>query len=84
MSYNIESIEITSFIENMQIRLPRFQRKSTWDAKQKFELCISVFQDYPVGVVIVNKEQDIYWLLDGRQRREALYEMRSNPETIYD
>jgi hypothetical protein len=64
--------------------LPRFQRKATWDEKQNFELAISVFQDYPVGVVIVNKEQNLSWLLDGRQRRTALQNMRNNPVTLYE
>lgn len=83
MSYSIESEKLTVFLENNRIKLPRFQRKSTWDEKQKFELCISVFQDYPVGVVILNEMQHTSWLLDGRQRREALITMRDNPVELY-
>ena len=66
------------------MKLPRFQRKATWGKKQNFELAISVFQDYPVGVVIVNKEKDVSWLLDGRQRRNALKQMRENPVELYE
>ncbi len=84
MSYIIESEKLTVFLESSKIKLPRFQRKSTWDKKQKFELCISVFQDYPVGVVILNEVQNTSWLLDGRQRREALIQMRDNPVELYD
>lgn len=84
MSYIIESEKITAFLDNTRIRLPRFQRKSTWNKKQNFELCISVFQDYPVGVVILNEMQNTLWLLDGRQRREALIAMRNNPVVLYD
>ncbi len=84
MSYVIEPMPLISFIEDTKMKLPRFQRKATWDKKQNFELCISVFQDYPVGVVIVNKEQNVSWLLDGRQRRNALKKMRENPVEVYE
>lgn len=84
MSYIIEPMSIITFVEDSKMKLPRFQRKATWDAKQNFELCISVFQDYPVGVVIVNKEQQASWLLDGRQRRTALKDMRDNPVAVYE
>lgn len=84
MGYRIEPLSIISFLDENRMRLPRFQRKATWDKKQNFELAISVFQDYPVGVVIVNKEQNISWLLDGRQRRNALQSMRNNPIELYE
>ncbi len=84
MSYIIEPMPLISFLEESKLRLPRFQRKATWDKKQNFELAISVFQDYPVGVVIVNQEQKISWLLDGRQRRSALSSMRDNPVELYE
>jgi hypothetical protein len=83
MSYVIETISVIEFVEN-NFRLPRFQRKATWKEKQNFELAISVFQDYPVGVVIVNQERrGSSWLLDGRQRRSALSAMRNNPVELY-
>lgn len=84
MGYIIEPMPLISFLEESKLRLPRFQRKATWDKKQNFELAISVFQDYPVGVVIVNQEQKISWLLDGRQRRSALSSMRDNPVELYE
>ncbi|MBE6221259.1 MAG: DUF262 domain-containing protein [Rikenellaceae bacterium] len=84
MSYIIEPISVFSFVTDPSIKLPRFQRKATWTKEQNFELAISIFQDYPVGVVIVNKEKDESWLLDGRQRRTALIEMRENPIILYD
>jgi len=83
MSYNIEPMSVIEFIDDNKMKLPRFQRGLKWDSKQKFELAISVFQDYPVGVVIVNKGQNDSWLLDGRQRRDALTKMRSNPVELY-
>lgn len=83
MSYNIEPMSVKQFVTDGQMKLPRFQRRATWVEKQNFELAISIFQDYPVGVVIVNKEIDSSWLLDGRQRRNALKEMRANPNSVY-
>lgn len=84
MGYVIESEKVTNFIQDTKIKLPRFQRKGTWKDKQNFELAISIFQGYPVGVVIINKEKKISWLLDGRQRRNALKEMRENPVRLYE
>lgn len=84
MSYIIEPMPLITFLEESKLKLPRFQRKPTWDKKQNFELVISVFQEYPVGVVIVNQEQKVSWLLDGRQRRAALSTMRDNPVALYE
>lgn len=84
MSYSIEPMELITFVEDNKLKLPRFQRKSTWDKNQNFELAISVFQNYPVGVVIINREQNSSWLLDGRQRRAALLTMRENPVELYE
>ena len=42
MSYIIEPMPLIPFLEESKIRLPRFQRKATWDKKQNFELVISV------------------------------------------
>lgn len=84
MSYNIETRSVSEFVTDSKIKLPRFQRKSTWNAKQNFELAISIFQEYPVGVVIINDEGHTSWLLDGRQRRSALKDLRANPDLVYD
>lgn len=83
MSYIIESIEMLSMI-NKKYRLPRFQRKITWKREQNFELAISIFQNYPIGVIIINDENGQLWLLDGRQRFTALKLMRSNPVELYE
>lgn len=34
MSYNIETRSITEFVTDSKIKLPRFQRKSTWTANR--------------------------------------------------
>ena len=83
MAYGIDRITAADFIK-MQPKLPRFQRKQTWGDKDNFKLCISVFKQYPIGVVIVNEVGDENWLLDGRQRRTALKELRANPDLVYE
>ena len=85
--YEIRPESVKSFITDKNIRLPRFQRNQKWNEKKNFELCISLFKDYPLGVTIVNVENkdgiNIRWLLDGRQRRNALVKMYEDPENIY-
>ena len=81
MSYMIVQKSIKEFI-SMDTALPRFQRKQTWGPKDNFKLCISVFKDYPVGVVILNN-QGKFWVLDGRQRLNALTNMSKSPIEVY-
>ncbi len=83
MAFIIESEALVPFLLESKIKLPRFQRKATWKEDQKFQLCTSVFKGYPVGVVIYNKTKDAYWLLDGRQRRNALKTAWENPVVLY-
>ena len=86
--YKIAAQSIKTFVEDISIKLPRFQRKKTWKNEQNFLLAISVFKKYPIGVVILNEEQTptgtVKYLLDGRQRRTALTSMFDDPEVIYN
>ena len=82
MAYNIEPRTAKDFL-NMGTNLPRFQRKQTWKPISNFKLCISIFKNYPIGVVIVNKNRGGNWLLDGRQRLNALTQINNNPEEVY-
>jgi hypothetical protein len=85
--YEIRPETIKTFITDRAIKLPRFQRKQTWDDKKNFQLCISVFKNYPMGVCILSVDEEkgrtVRELLDGRQRRNALTLMYENPENIY-
>jgi len=81
--YDLNTESINSFIDDNQIELPRFQRKLTWNSNDNFKLCLSVFKGYPLGVIVLSKDKQAKYLLDGRQRRNALDQMR-NPENIYD
>ncbi|MFI3214697.1 MAG: DUF262 domain-containing protein, partial [Eubacteriales bacterium] len=85
MAYSIVESSVKDFIDNASnIKLPRFQRKQTWTKEDNFKLCISVFKEYPVGVVILNHSKDAVWLLDGRQRRNALKLMREDYVSLYE
>lgn len=86
--YEIRPETLKTFVEDSNIKLPRFQRKQTWDDKKNFELCISIFKEYPIGVTILNIERSegktTRWLLDGRQRRNALNLFYNDPESVYN
>ncbi len=82
MAFGI-SENTTSYFLNNKIDLPRFQRKATWKDTDNFKLCISVFKGYPIGVIIVNEMGTRKFLLDGRQRRNALITMYNNPVEVY-
>lgn len=86
--YQVRPEPISAFIEDHSIRFPRFQRKQTWKIEQNFRLAISIFKTYPIGVTIINKQsyggKTTRWLLDGRQRRNALLLISQNPENLYD
>lgn len=85
--YEIRPETVLTFLNDRNVRFPRFQRKQTWKDEQNLKLAISIFKSYPVGVTIINKEDFGHrvtrWLLDGRQRRNALKLMLDNPENIY-
>ena len=85
--YSVKSYDIKAFITDSRIKLPRFQRKRTWNEISNFKLCISLFKDYPIGVSIVSVEtingRQIKYLLDGRQRKEALTLLNNDPENLY-
>lgn len=85
--YEIRAESLKTFVESRNVQLPRFQRKQTWDYKRNFELCISIFKNYPIGVIILSVDTDrnrtIRWLLDGRQRRNALKQLFDDPEIVY-
>lgn len=50
-------------------------------------MCISLFKEYPIGVCILSVDESkgklVRWLLDGRQRKNALTMMYDDPENIY-
>lgn len=86
--YEIRPESIKTFITDRNVRLPRLQRKQTWDEKKNFQLCISLFKEYPIGVCILSVDESrgktVRWLLDGRQRKNALSMMYDDPENIYN
>ena len=83
MAYKIVENNAIAFADNRNIKFPRFQRKQTWEDVDNFKLCISVFKGYPIGVVIVNTQNGSEYLLDGRQRRNALKLMKDDPKSVY-
>ena len=86
--YTNQSKTFKEFIEDNSIKLPRFQRKASWNDKKRFELILSTFKNYPLGASILSVETDsngkkVRYLLDGRQRRDTLTLAFKNPSMIY-
>lgn len=81
--YTIAPKTLKEYIEDTSVKLPRFQRKATWNEKKRFELALSIFKNYPLGASILSREKQIKYLLDGRQRRDTLTMIYENPEVLY-
>jgi hypothetical protein len=75
-TYRVDSVPIASFIGETGLQLPVFQRKSTWKERQRFNLAIAVYRQYPPGFVVVKETRGGTVLLDGRQRWETFLSLR--------
>src|SRR4051794_22861486 len=87
LTYEIETETGLEYARNPHIDVPPFQRREKWNAADRFKLCLSLFKGYPVGIVVLSaapdeEDPDRVLLLDGRQRRATLRDMK-NPESIY-
>jgi hypothetical protein len=81
--YELRSESIQTFINDASVTLPRFQRKLTWSPNKNFNLALSLFRGYPLGVVVIKREgSSRKFLLDGRQRLNGLKSM-AEVETLY-
>src|SRR6476659_841475 len=85
--WNAKELQISALIEAQDLVLPRFQRRSTWNAKKDFALALSFSKGLPLGTIVIKEAAQSVassqrYLLDGRQRWEALKVVRY-PETIY-
>ena len=67
--YKIEGRSLTEFVDDSRIRLPRFQRREAWKKDQNFKLCISVYKEFPLGVVIINDTADAFRLTAKRHQQ---------------
>lgn len=73
--------ELVSRYVNGLIEIPEFQRDFVWKNDQVKELILSIYRDYPIGMLILwEKPQGLsddgkkgsYWLIDGQQRLLSL------------
>jgi uncharacterized protein with ParB-like and HNH nuclease domain len=53
--YTIEPRAVTDFLKD-RLELPIFQRAPSWKERQNFNLLLSVFKSFPIGVVVVSSE----------------------------
>ena len=82
-----KTVDAAKIANDNLLKLPRFQRKKSWNNSKRFELCLSLFKEYPLGTIVIQKDLDedgkpVSWLLDGRQRRDTLKDCQ-NPINIY-
>lgn len=72
--YLVKTIFCKQFINDSSIRAPRFQRKLVWKNDKNFEFCISFFNEFPIGVVVVKQEKPQYIniLENGKKRRKMI------------
>lgn len=81
--YRYAYVTALDFATDMEIKLPRFQRKKSWDASKGFGMVVSLVKGYPLGVVVINKTSNGKWLLDGRQRRSTFSSLYDDPGLLY-
>lgn len=63
-----------------------YQRDYAWDNIRKEKLIVSIFNNIPIGTFhfVISEDKKFYWILDGKQRRHAIYSFLSNNANIYD
>lgn len=63
----------------LDISIPSYQRAGgRWETKDKLDLLFSILSSYPIGSFVLHAEDvggNEKMLMDGQQRREALFEM---------
>ncbi len=81
--YRYAYVTALDFATDIEVKLPRFQRKKSWDTAKGFGMVVSLVKGYPLGVVVINKTSTGKWLLDGRQRRSTFASLYDNPGLLY-
>ena len=86
--YEIRPETVKTFITDPECQAAEVPEKANLGRKKNFQLCISLFKEYPIGVCILSvdesKGKTVRWLLDGRQRKNALTMIHDDPENIYN
>lgn len=79
-------------LKKVKIRIPSFQRRLRWRAKQKEKFIDSLKKGYPIGSLLIYEKETIKinekeikkcLLVDGLQRTNALKEYYSNPTKFF-
>ena len=71
LQYTIE--EVSSWLSGeSKVKLPVVQRGFVWKVSQMECLWDSLFRGYPIGAMMMAREGDNLWLLDGQQRATTI------------
>ncbi len=64
--------EIIQKYKNNTLKIPRYQRSYVWDDQKKKNFLESLRKKWPTGVVLVQKIDNKYYIIDGLQRSTTL------------
>lgn len=59
---------IVELFEDNNLKIPWYQRGFTWDNTKMIKFIESIFLDYPIPSIILNKRKEDFFVLDGLQR----------------
>ena len=73
--------DIIEKYHNKELWIPRYQRSFVWDNDKQKKFMQSLSKGWPVGVVLVHKKDDRYFIMDGLQRTTTLVKYSQHWET---
>ncbi len=71
--------EIRKNYDRKEFRIPKYQRGYVWDSARRGKLIDSLLRGYPIGSIIIWRNEDIKYILDGQQRTRSLLKIREYP-----
>ncbi len=76
-TYSLQEIKIN--YDKNEFRIPKYQRGYVWDSKRRGKLIDSLLRGYPIGSIIVWRNNNYKYVLDGQQRTRSLLQIREYP-----
>ncbi len=79
--YNLNTIKEN--YEEGRFIIPVYQRGYIWNAKQRGDLIDSFIKEYPIGTILVWRQPNSNYILDGQQRTRSLLRIAEHPFTDF-
>ena len=82
--FRIDTVSIRDILDRYTIAPPEYQRGYVWKNKQKLLLLDSLFEGFPIGVLVLyfDENKDKYYIIDGLQRLNTLKLYYREPSSI--